>query len=148
MVIWMTQKEFKNSDWQIPDSPQKWGQMMYRQSAFDVTFPNSFLGLEHWNSCSKGYTLDINIPYLYPQSTLKTNTWWCINHSIQMRSPDHLLGPLDCFGCITGCSPAMMILSWNSNSLQKNGSKWKLNHSNWQGCLTLSFSTHSGYSHI
>ena len=34
--------------------------------------PDPFLGLEHQNSCSKGYTPDVKIPYLDPQSTLKT----------------------------------------------------------------------------
>ena len=57
---------------QIPNRLEIWAQMIYRSSHVGSLIVNLILGLEHRNSCSKGYTPDMKIPYLYPQSTLKT----------------------------------------------------------------------------
>jgi hypothetical protein len=45
---------------------------MYRGLPVRPLLSDPFLGLEHWNSCSKGYRPDMKIPYLDPWSTLKT----------------------------------------------------------------------------
>ena len=51
---------------------KKWVQKMYRGLPVRPLSSDPFLGLEHRNSCSKGYRLDMKIPYLDPWSTLKT----------------------------------------------------------------------------
>ena len=45
---------------------------MYRHLHLMSLLLNPFLGLEHRNSCNKGYTPDVKISYLDPQSTPKT----------------------------------------------------------------------------